>query len=279
MPRFAANLSTMFGEWSFLDRFTAAADVGFEAVEYLFPYEFSPDVVATALSRSKLTQALFNMPPGNWSNGDRGLAALPERQEEFRASVKTALEYAKATGVKRVHMMAGLAPQDSRHEAAYRASAQFACENLGVHGLNILLEPINGRDMPGYFMNDFSKAAQMIDALSLPNLKLQFDIYHRQILHGDVMEGLKALLPMTDHVQIASVPMRHEPGTGELDDFRILNALDAFCYSGFVGCEYRPAGNTLEGLAWMNFNGWRVRRAPMSPSVPCLRPHSSTDDG
>ena len=251
MPRFAANLSMMFGEWAFLDRFAAAADAGFEAVEYHFPYAFPPDAIATALSRSKLTQVLFNMPPGDWASGERGLAALPERQEEFRASVKTVLEYAKATGVKRVHMMAGLALRDSKHEAAYRASAQFACETLGLHGLNILLEPINGHDIPGYFMNDFSKAAQLIDELDLPNLKLQFDIYHRQILHGDVIKGFEALLPITDHVQIASVPMRNEPGTGELDDFRILNALDELGYSGFVGCEYRPAGNTLEGLSWM----------------------------
>ncbi|BCP53643.1 hydroxypyruvate isomerase [Kaistia sp. 32K] len=252
MPRFAANLSMMFNEWSFLDRFAAAADAGFKAVEFLFPYDFSPDDVAARLKAAGLEQALFNLPPGDWAAGERGIAALPGRQEEFQASVAKALDYALATGVKRLHLMSGLAPSDSAEAGArYRDSVRFACETLAPHGIDIVLEPINRRDMPGYFMNDFGTAAAIIAELGLPNLKLQFDIYHRQILHGDVTRGLEALLPIVGHVQIASVPLRNEPGTGELDDFRIFERLDALGYDGFVGCEYRPAGATLDGLGWM----------------------------
>lgn len=252
MPRFAANLSMMFNEWSFLDRFAAAADAGFKAVEFLFPYEFSPEDVADRLKAAGLTQALFNLPPGDWAAGERGIAALPGRQEEFRASVARALDYALATGVKRLHMMAGLAPSDSTEAGAlYRESIRFACAALAPHGVDLVLEPINRRDMPGYFMNDFGMAAALIAELGLPNLKLQYDIYHRQILHGDVTRSLEALLPITGHVQVASVPLRNEPGTGELDDFRIFALLDALGYDGFVGCEYRPAGATLDGLGWM----------------------------
>ncbi|WP_018185462.1 2-oxo-tetronate isomerase [Kaistia granuli] len=252
MPRFAANLSMMFNEWSFLDRFAAAADAGFKAVEFLFPYDFSPEDVAARLKAAGLEQALFNLPPGDWAAGERGIAALPGREAEFRASVLKALDYAQATGVKRLHMMSGLAPSDSaKADATYREAIRFACATLAPHGIDLVLEPINRRDMPGYFMNDFGKAADLIAALGLPNLKLQFDIYHRQILHGDVSKGLEVLLPITGHIQIASVPLRNEPGTGELDDFRVFDLLDTLGYDGFVGCEYRPAGATLDGLGWM----------------------------
>lgn len=252
MPKFAANLSMMFNEWEFLDRFAAAADQGFRAVEFLFPYAHAPEVIAQALARAGLTQALFNLPPGNWDAGERGMACKPERGSEFRTSVATALTYAEATGVKRLHLMSG---HGDRHDPAARdaftASLRHACEAAAPHGIDILVEPINGRDMPGYFMNDFGFAATLIAELGLPNLKLQYDIYHRQILHGDVMKSLEALLPVTGHVQTASVPKRNEPGTGELDDWRIFRHLDALGYDGYVGCEYRPAGKTLDGLGWM----------------------------
>jgi hydroxypyruvate isomerase len=252
MPRFAANLSMMFNEWSFLDRFAAAADAGFNAVEFLFPYDFSPEDVAGKLKAAGLEQALFNLPPGDWAAGERGIAALPGRQDEFRASVLKALDYALATGVKRLHMMAGLAPSGSAEAGErYRDAVRFACATLAPHGIDLVLEPINRRDMPGYFLNDFGMAAGIIEELGLPNLKLQYDIYHRQILHGDVVKSLEALLPITGHVQIASVPLRNEPGTGELNDFRIFDELDRLGYAGFVGCEYRPAGATLDGLSWM----------------------------
>ncbi|WFS04538.1 2-oxo-tetronate isomerase [Rhizobium tumorigenes] len=252
MPRFAANLTMMFTEVSFLDRFAAAAAAGFDAVEYLFPYDFDPADIAERLFRLKLSQALFNLPPGDWASGERGLAALPERTDEFRASVETALRYAAATGVKRLHVMSGLAERsDPAAVAAYRQSIAYACDKAGEAGLDIVLEPINGRDMPGYFLNDFNFAADMIADLGYSNLKLQFDIYHRQIIHGDVLSGLRTMMPIIGHVQIASVPLRHEPGTGELDDFTVLRELDRLGYDGFVGCEYRPARSTIEGLGWL----------------------------
>ena len=252
MPRFAANLSMMFTEWDFLDRFAAAADNGFGAVEFLFPYAHAPDLVARKLAGAQLTQALFNLPPGDWDAGERGLACRPGRSAEFRASVDTALSYAEATGVKRLHLMSGHGDRnDPAAHQAFVASLRHACERAAPLGIDILIEPINGRDMPGYFMNDFGFAAALIAELALPNLRLQYDIYHRQILHGDVMKSLEALMPVIGHVQTASVPKRNEPMTGELDDGRIFRHLDQLGYAGYVGCEYRPANGTLAGLSWI----------------------------
>lgn len=253
MPRFAANLSMMFQEHAFMDRFAAAAAAGFDAVEYLFPYDFDMSQIALSLRENHLKQALFNLPPGDWKAGERGLAALPDRKTEFRDSVTTALRYAGATGVGRVHVMSGIARRDdAAARACYRGSVAYLCDQAGQAGLDVLIEPINARDMPGYFLNDFNYAADLIADLGAANLKLQFDIYHRQIIHGDVLTGLKTLMPIIGHVQIAAVPLRHEPGTGELDDFRILAALDDLGYTGFVGCEYRPAAGTVAGLGWLN---------------------------
>ena len=251
MPRFAANLTMMFNEWSFLDRFAAAAAAGFTAVEFLFPYEHEPAAVADALRRNGLELALFNMPPGDWAAGERGLAALPERFDELRASVARALDYALATGVRRMHLMAGIAAASGDARTAYERAVRFAAETLHPHGIDVVLEPINPRDMPGYYLSDFTVAADLIRRLALPNLKLQFDIYHRQIIHGDVIRGLEAMMPIIGHIQVASVPDRNEPGTGELDDGRIFETLDGLGYGGFVGCEYRPKGETLAGLGWL----------------------------
>jgi 2-dehydrotetronate isomerase len=251
MPRFAANLSFMFGEWSFLDRFDAAADAGFAAVEYLFPYEVAPDAIAARLSKNRLDQALFNLPPGDFAAGDRGLAALPARFEELRAGVATALIYAQATGATRLHMMAGIAePGDAAACDACRRSVVLVGEALAKAGVDLLLEPINRRDIPGYFLHDFEQAVGLIEDSGLPNLKLQFDIYHRQILHGDVTVALRALLPLIGHVQIASVPSRHEPDAEELNFPFLFEELDRLGYQGYVGCEYRPRGGTLAGLGW-----------------------------
>lgn len=251
MPKFAANLSMMFTEWEFLDRFAAAADNGFTAVEFLFPYAHAPEEIARRLEATQLTQALFNLPPGDWDKGERGMACVPERAADLSAAVATALPYAEATGVRRLHLMSG---HGDRHDpaavTAYKAAIRHACEAVSPLGIDILIEPINGRDMPGYFLNDFPFAASLIADMALPNLKLQFDIYHRQIMHGDVMKGLEALIPMTGHVQVASVPKRNEPGTGELDDARIFAHLDQLGYDGYVGCEYRPAAGTVAGLGW-----------------------------
>ncbi len=252
MPRFAANLTMMFQEHAFMDRFAAAAAAGFDAVEYLFPYDCDMSQIALSLQENRLAQALFNLPPGDWQAGERGLAALPDRKADFRESVALALRYAGATGVGRVHVMSGIARRDdAAARACYRDSVAYLCDQAGQAGLDVLIEPINARDMPGYFLNDFNFATDLIADLGAANLKLQFDIYHRQIIHGDVLTGLKTLMPIVGHMQIAAVPLRHEPGTGELNDFRILSALDELGYTGFVGCEYRPAAGTVAGLGWL----------------------------
>ncbi|MDP3526878.1 MAG: TIM barrel protein [Hoeflea sp.] len=252
MPRFAANLTMMFTEHAFLDRFEAAAAAGFGAVEFQFPYDYPAKETATLLLEADVEPALFNLPPGDWAKGERGLAALPERKDEFRHSVRTGLDHASVIGAPRLHMMAGIAdPASPRHRQAYRDSLAYAADLAAEAGVAMLIEPINTRDMPGYFLHDFDYAADLIADLGRENIKLQFDIYHRQILCGDVIAGLEALLPLIGHVQIASVPHRNEPGSGELDDFRVLKALDDLGYRGLVGCEYRPKGATLEGLGWM----------------------------
>ena len=256
MPKFAANLTMMFNEWEFLDRFAAAADAGFRAVEFLFPYAWEPDDIAERLTSHGLTQALFNLPPGAWEAGERGLAALPERAADFRNSVATALRYAAATGVERLHVMSGNADSnDPKARAAYEDSLRYAVDEIGAQGLDVVIEPINRRDMPAFFLNDFGYAAELIGRLGLPRLKLQYDIYHRQILHGDVVKSLEAMMPIIGHVQVASVPARNEPGTGELNDDYVFRRLDDLGYAGYVGCEYRPAGKTLDGLSW-----WTARR-------------------
>ena len=250
MYTLAANLSWLFQEWPFLDRFRAAADAGFQAVEFLFPYDYKPEEIARRLSQYNLSLALFNLPPGNMSAGERGLAGLAGRGGEFRTAVQEAIAYAQATGAKRLHAMAGIAAGESAL-ATYLDSLRFACEAAARHGIDILIEPINGRDIPGYLMNDFDLAQRVIADLKLPNLKLQFDIYHRQIIHGDVTHGLEALMAIVGHVQIASVPLRQEPTTGEIDDRHVLKTLAGLGYCGFVGCEYRPAVGTLQGLEWI----------------------------
>ncbi|KMO15148.1 2-oxo-tetronate isomerase [Methylobacterium indicum] len=260
MPRFAANLTLMFTEVPFLDRFAQAAEAGFEAVEFLFPYEHPPEAIGERLTTHGLTQALFNLPPGDWAAGERGLAALPDRFEELKAGVETALAYACATGVKRLHLMAGMADRsDSRAQDSYRRAVAWTAERVGREGLDLVLEPINARNMPGYFLNDFDDAADLIRALALPNLKLQFDLYHCQILHGDVTMRLRALMPMVGHVQTASVPERHEPGSGEMNDAFLFAELDRLGYDGFIGCEYNPRAGTREGLGW--FDAYKGARA------------------
>lgn len=250
MLTFAANLSWMFKEHAFLDRFAAAADAGFRHVEYLFPYDHAPDTIAAQLRRHNLKLALFNAPPGDMAQGERGFACLPGRGAQFRASIAQALDYAGATGAPRLHVMAGIGSSEAAL-AAYKHALNFACEQAAAHGIDILIEPLNPYDAPGYLLNDFNLARRLIAALQLPNLKLQFDIYHRQILHGDVIRGLQELLPITGHMQISSVPGRHEPCSGELDDAHVLKTVEQLGYAGVIGCEYTPAGGTVEGLGWM----------------------------
>lgn len=253
LPRFAANLSFLFADRPLPDRIRAARAAGFAAAEMLFPYEHAAEDLAAWLDAAELDLVLFNLRPGDWNAGERGLAAVPGRAEEFRASVDEALRYAKILATPRLHALAGLASpeDDARAAAAYRDALAFACDRAGEIGVDILIEPINGRDMPGYHLASFERAVEIIEALGRPNLKLQFDIYHRQIMCGEVIRGLENLMPFIGHVQVASVPGRNEPGTGELDDFAVFAALDRLGYEGFVGCEYRPLGRTEDGLAWM----------------------------
>jgi hydroxypyruvate isomerase len=251
MPRFAANLSMMFTEVPFLDRFDAAAKAGFTAVEFLFPYDHPAEQIGERLKRNGLTQALFNLPPGNWGAGEKGFAALPDRFADLQQSFRSALPYVQATGVKRVHLMAGIADRDdAKAVAAFRKSVMAGAEFFAPHGLDVVIEPINPRNVPGYFLNDFYFARDLIRELKIPNLKLQFDIYHCQILHGDVTMHLREMMPMTGHIQIASIPSRHEPDGEELNYPFLFDELDRLGYSGFVGCEYNPRGKTTDGLAW-----------------------------
>jgi 2-dehydrotetronate isomerase len=251
MPRFAANLSMMFTEVPFLDRFEAAAKAGFTAVEFLFPYEFPAKEVGARLHGNGLVQALFNLPPGDWAAGEKGFAALPERFADLQQSLHTALPYAEATGVKRVHLMAGIAERsDPKAVAAFRKSVAHAAEFFAPHGLDVVIEPINARNVPGYFLNNFIFARDLIRELKIPNLKLQFDIYHCQIVHGDVTMHLRDMMPIIGHTQIASIPSRNEPDGEELNYPFVFAELDRLGYEGFVGCEYNPRGKTTDGLAW-----------------------------
>lgn len=250
--RLSANLSFLFTEWPFLDRFAAAADAGFTSVEFLFPYAFTPDQVQARLEAHNLSVSVFNSPCGDWETGDRGLAALPGRRNEFRSSIATALRYAEAMKARRVHVMAGVS--DTWTEEAggtYRDNLALAAGLAAEMGVQVLIEPINGQDMPGYFLQDFALAGDIVGALPDGRLGLQFDIYHCRRINGGVLDWLDALLPLTTHMQIAGFPGRNEPAEPALPLAAIFSLLDARGYAGRVGCEYRPVGGTVEGMGWI----------------------------
>lgn len=254
MPRFAANLSMMFNEVPFLERFGAAARAGFAGVEFLFPYEHPPEAIAAELKRHDLTQALFNLPPGDFAGkGERGIASLPGREAEFRTGVETALRYAAATGCRTLHCMAGLLPQGADRaprEALYIDNLRHAALACAKDGVTLVIEPINTRDIPGYFINYQGQGRKIIEAVGLPNLRLQLDLYHCQIMEGDLAKHIEAFADITGHVQIAGVPERHEPDVGEINYPYLYDRLDATGYRGWIGCEYRPRGVTENGLGW-----------------------------
>jgi len=254
MPRFAANLSMLFTELPFPQRFAAAAQAGFKAVEFLFPYDHAPEEVAGWLKESQLENVLFNLPPGDWAAGERGIASLPGREEEFRASVQTALRYAKALGTPRLHVMAGLVPKGAERAerlALYEANLKHAAEALAGAGLTLLMEPINTRDMPGYLLNTQAEAHAIRERIGMRSLKVQMDLYHAQIMEGDLSTMIQRYVEHVGHVQIAGVPLRHEPHEGELNLAHLMDALEAAGYDGWIGCEYRPKAGTVPGLAWM----------------------------
>ncbi|HEV2359081.1 MAG TPA: 2-oxo-tetronate isomerase [bacterium] len=253
MPKLAANLTMMFQEVSFLDRFAAAAEAGFTGVEYLFPYDFPPSEIAGHLARYGLTPALFNLPPGDWAKGERGTAALPGREDEFMAGMERALEHALAAGCTRLHAMAGIWPagRDRREgTAVFVANLRRAADRAAAHGVSVLIEPINRRDMPGYFLTTTREAAAILREVGRDNVKLQLDLYHCQIMEGDLAAHVRDLAGEYAHVQIAGVPERHEPDRGEVNYSYLLELLDELGYDGWVGCEYRPAGDTRAGLGW-----------------------------
>jgi hydroxypyruvate isomerase len=254
MPRFAANLSMMYTEVPFLDRFSAAAQDGFDAVEYLFPYEHTPDDIASRLKAHGLTQALFNLPPGDWASGERGMACIPGREVEFAASVDQALVYAQATGCQRLHAMAGLKPTgvtEAEQRATYVANLKAAAAQLAPHGITLVIEPINPRDMPNFYLSHQQQAHDLCAEVGAPNLQVQMDFYHCQIVEGDLSMRLKRHFTGVGHVQIAGVPDRHEPDGGEVNFPHLFDLLDELGYTGFVGCEYRPRAGTSEGLGWL----------------------------
>lgn len=254
MPRFAANLSFLYNELPFLDRFEAAAKDGFPAVEYLGPYDYEPELVAVRLSENGLEQALFNLPAGDWGAGERGLGCLPDRTDEFRRGVDTAIRYARALGCSKVNCLAGLAPAGVDRadlEATLVANLQYAAPRLADAGIMLVMEPINLRDIPGYFVSTTDHAERVLDAVASDNLRIQYDIYHMQIMQGDLMPTFERLRGRIGHVQIADNPGRHEPGTGEINYGFVLAELDRLGYEGYVGCEYKPRAGTSEGLDWM----------------------------
>lgn len=254
MPKFAANLSMMYNEHEFLDRFAAAASDGFEAVEFLFPYTYAADELTSRLQNCGLLQVLFNCFPGDWAAGERGLAALPGREDEFKRSIEQALGYAQALGNSRLHVMAGLVPpgQDrNRYREIYLGNLDYAARQAAVHGITVLIEPINTRDMPGYFLNRQDDAHAICKEVGALNLQVQFDVYHCQIMEGDLATKLRRDIGGIGHIQIAGVPERHEPDIGELNYPYLFQLMDDLGYEGWVGCEYRPRGKTSDGLEWL----------------------------
>jgi hydroxypyruvate isomerase len=253
MPRFAANLTMLFQEHDFLDRFGEAARVGFRGVEFLFPYEYRTAAIAERLARHDLNLVLHNLPAGDWTAGERGIAALPERRPEFREGVARAIDAAGALGCGQVNCLAGIAPsglgRDRLHDTL-RENLAYAAAELKRAGIRLLIEPVNTRDIPGFFLTGTAQAVALIDEVGSDNLFLQYDAYHMQIMEGDLARTIEANLPRIAHVQIADNPGRHEPGTGEINHPFLFGHLDALGYRGWIGCEYRPASGTRGGLSW-----------------------------
>jgi hydroxypyruvate isomerase len=253
MPQLAANLTMTFGEVEFLDRFEAAANAGFRGVEYLFPYAYDAKVLKERLLAHGLTQVLHNLPAGNWAAGERGIACHPDRVDEFKAGVDQAIAYANTLDCDRVNCLAGILPTGVAPAAARETlvrNLQYAAPRFKAAGILLLVEPINTRDIPGFFLSGTAQTMEIIEASGSDNLWLQYDIYHMQIMEGDVATAIPRLLPQIKHMQLADLPGRHEPGTGDIDFGALLPLIDRVGYTGWIGCEYIPNAGTVEGLAW-----------------------------
>ncbi|TVO62648.1 hydroxypyruvate isomerase [Denitromonas ohlonensis] len=253
MPKFAANLTLLFNEQAFLDRFAAAADAGFEGVEYLFPYAWPAAQLVEALQTNALVQVLHNLPPGDWDAGERGIACHPDRVGEFQDGVGRGIDYARALGCPQLNCLAGIRPEGvdpERALATFVDNLRFAASALKAAGLRLLIEPINTFDIPGFFLNRTEQAAQIAAAVGVDNLFIQYDIYHAQRMEGELANTLSRYLPMIGHMQLADTPGRHEPGTGEINFPFLFRHIDALGYTGWIGCEYKPIADTLSGLGW-----------------------------
>lgn len=262
MPRFCANLTMLYGEVDFLDRFEAAKRDGFAGVEYLFPYAYPKEELAQRLRRHGLVQVLHNLPAGDWEQGERGIACRPERVDEFQDGVGRAIDYATALGCRQVNCLAGIPGSGTSPEQARRTlveNLRFAAPRLAQAGIRLLLEPVNTRDIPGFFVNRSAQAMGILEEAGSDNLYLQYDFYHTQVMEGDLVPTFRRLKDRIAHVQIADNPGRHEPGTGEINYAFVFDVLDAEGYDGWVGCEYKPKAATSAGLGW--FQPYRGGRA------------------
>jgi hydroxypyruvate isomerase len=254
MLKFSANLTMLFNEVSFLDRFEKAAQAGFKGVEFMFPYDFDKDVIAEKLEKYKLEMVLHNLPAGNWAGEERGIACLPERVAEFQAGVGQAIEYAQALKCPRLNCMAGLASKGIALDKVRQTlvdNLRFAAKALNEAGIRLLIEPINNIDMPGFFLNYTPQALELIKEVNHSNLWLQYDIYHMQVMEGNLTITIRNNINKIGHMQLADNPGRHEPGSGEINFNNLLSFIDKLGYSGWIGCEYKPASKTEEGLGWL----------------------------
>jgi hydroxypyruvate isomerase len=254
MPRFNANLTMLFTEAPFLQRFARARRAGFKAVEFLFPYEFEKDAIRQALAENGLKQVLFNLPAGDWAAGERGLAILPDRVEEFRRGVASAIEYAEALGCRQINCLSGVITQGHSVEtlhSTFVANLRFAAEELMKHGIKALIEPINHYDIPGFFLNTVEQADAIINEVGSDNLFIQYDLYHQQRTRGELIATYQRYKDRIAHIQLADNLGRNEPGTGEINYDYVFAALDAAGYDGWIGCEYKPKTTTEEGLGWL----------------------------
>jgi hydroxypyruvate isomerase len=254
MAKFSANLSMLFTEVPFEERFAAAAQAGFRGVEYLGPYALPKEEVASLLQKNGLEQVLFNVPSGNWDAGERGIACHPDRVSEFRDGVAKAIDYAKALNCRQINCLAGIAPKTASPDDVHRTfveNLRFAAAKLKEAGILLIAEPINTYDIPGFFLNRSAQAIAIFDEVGSDNLKLQYDIYHMQRMEGELANTMQRLLPRIGHIQVADNPGRHEPGTGEINYPFLFGHLDRIGYTGWIGCEYKPAATTTAGLGWL----------------------------
>jgi len=250
MPRLAANLSTLFKELPFPERFAAAARAGFDAVEYQYPYEWQAEDLAARAREAGVRVVLHNMPRGDAGLGEHGTACLPGREARFREDLELAVAYARAVGCPRLHCMAGISPQTKLVHETYVANLRYAAKRLAKEGMNVMLEPLSAGTVAGCFLTGSAQAAQVVGEVGADNVFVQYDFFHMQMMEGNLAATVERLLPVIGHLQLADVPGRHEPGTGEINFDFLLRHLDRVGYAGYVGCEYNPLGDTVEGLKW-----------------------------